>query len=81
MKNKIDYFADFTAELVLFEDRIKYIEEAGIEILSKEIYDSTSFDNETTYIVTFKVNSLTLLRLYSAGCRDGIEKTYKNYKL
>jgi len=80
MTTKIDYFAEFTADLVLFEDRLKYIEEAGIEILSKEIYDSTSFHNKTTYLVTFKVNSLTLLRLYSAGCRNGIEKSFKNFK-
>lgn len=81
MSIKIDYFGDFTAELVLFEDRLKYIEEAGVEILSREPYDTKSFPGEPTYLVKLKVNSMTLLQLYSAGCRDGIEKTYKSYKL
>lgn len=81
MSIKIDYFGDFTAELVLFEDRLKYIEEAGVEILSKEVYDSKSMPNESTYLVKLKVNNITLLQLYSAGCRDGIDKTYKTYKL
>ena len=81
MSIKIDYFGDFTAELVLFEDRLKYIEEAGIEILSKEPYDTKSFPGDPTYLVKLKVNSMTLLQLYSAGCKDGINKTYKNYKL
>jgi hypothetical protein len=81
MSIKIDYFGDFTAELVLFEDRLKYIEEAGVQILSKEPYDTTSFRNESTYLVKLKVNNMTLLQLYSAGCRDGIDKNYKSYKL
>lgn len=81
MSIKIDYFGDFTAELVLFEDRLKYIEEAGVEIISREPYDTKSFPGEPTYLVKLKVNSMTLLQLYSAGCRDGIEKTYKSYKL
>jgi hypothetical protein len=78
MSIKIDYFGDFTAELVLFEDRLKFMEEAGVEIISKEPYDTTSFKDEITYLVNFKVNSMTLLQLYSAGCRDGIQKAYKN---
>lgn len=81
MSIKIDYFGDFTAELVLFEDRLKYIEEAGVEILSRELYDTKSFPGEPTYLVKLKVNNMTLLQLYSAGCRDGINKTYKTYKL
>jgi hypothetical protein len=81
MSIKIDYFGDFTAELVLFEDRLKYIEQAGVEILSKEPYDTTSFKDEIFYLVKLKVNSITLLQLYSAGCKDGIEKSYKNFKL
>jgi hypothetical protein len=80
MSIKIDYFGDFTAELVLFQDRLKYIEEAGVEILSREPYDTTSFPGDPTYLVKLKVNSMTLLQLYSAGCKDGIEKTYKLYK-
>lgn len=80
MSTIIDYFGEFTAELVLFENRLKYIEQAGVEILSKEPYDTTSFPDEPTYLVKLKVNSMTLLQLYSAGCRDGIEKTYKLYK-
>lgn len=80
MSIKIDYFGDFTAELVLFEDRLKYMEDVGIEILSKEPYDSTSLPGMPTYLVKLKVNSMTLLQLYSAGCKDGIEKTFKTYK-
>jgi len=78
MSTKIDYFGEFTAELVLFEDRLKYIEEAGIEILSKEVHNSTFDPNDILYLVTFKVNSLTLLHLYSAGVRDGLNKSYKD---
>jgi hypothetical protein len=81
MSTKIDYFGEFTTTLVLFESRIKYIEEAGVEILSKELHNSKIDPNDILYLVTFKVNSMTLLKLYSAGVKDGIEKTYKNYKL
>ena len=80
MSTKIDYFGEFTTTLVLFESRIKYIEEAGVQIISKEVHDSKFDPNDILYLVTFKVNSMTLLQLYSAGCRDGIEKSYKSYK-
>jgi hypothetical protein len=80
MSTKIDYFGEFTTTLVLFESRIKYIEEAGVQIISKEVHDSKFDPNDILYLVTFKVNSMTLLQLYSAGCRDGIDKTYKIYK-
>lgn len=78
MTTKIDYFGEFTTTLVLFESRIKYIEEAGIEILSKELHNSKVDSNDFMYLVTFKVNSMTLLQLYSAGCKDGIDKSFKH---
>jgi len=78
MTTKIDYFGEFTTTLVLFESRIKYIEEAGIQILSKELHNSKVDPNDFMYLVTFKVNSMTLLQLYSAGCKDGIDKSFKH---
>ena len=78
MSTKIDYFGEFTTTLVLFESRIKYIEEAGIEILSKELHNSIVDPDDILYLVTFKVNSMTLLQLYSAGCREGIDKSFKH---
>ncbi len=77
MSTKIDYFGDFTTTLVLFQSRIKYIEEAGVEILSKEVHNSIVDPDDISYLVTFKVNSLTLLHLYSAGVRDCLNKSYK----
>lgn len=78
MSTKIDYFGEFTTTLVLFQSRIKYIEEAGVEIISKEIHNSIVDPDDILYLVTFKVNSMTLLNLYSAGVRDGMNKSYKN---
>lgn len=78
MSTKIDYFGEFTTTLVLFDSRLKYIEEAGIEIISKEIHNSKVDSDDILYLVTFKVNSMTLLHLYSAGVRDGMNKSYKN---
>jgi hypothetical protein len=77
MSKEIDYFGEFITTLVLFESRIKYIEEAGVEILSKEVHNSKVDINDILYLVTFKVNSMTLLHLYSAGVRDGMNKSYK----
>lgn len=78
MSTKIDYFGEFTTTLVLFASRIKYIEDTGIEILTKEVHNSKIDHNDILYLVTFKVNSITLLNLYSAGVRDGMDKSYKN---
>jgi len=79
MSKEIDYFGEFTTTLVLFESRIKYIEEAGIQILSKDLHNSKVDPNDILYLVKFKVNSLTLLQMYSAGVKDGIAKGF-NYK-
>jgi hypothetical protein len=78
MSKEIDYFGEFTTTLVLFESRIKYIEEAGVQILSKEVHNSKVDPNDILYLVKFKVNSITLLNIYSAGVRDGMNKSYKN---
>jgi hypothetical protein len=77
MSKEIDYFGEFTTTLVLFESRLKYIEEAGVEILSKEVHNSKVDPDDILYLVKFKVNSMTLLHLYSAGVRDGMNKSYK----
>ena len=76
MSKEIDYFGEFTTTLVLFESRLKYIEEAGVKILSKEVHSKLDPD-DILYLVKFKVNSMTLLHLYSAGVRDGMNKSYK----
>lgn len=78
MSTNIDFFGEFTTTLVLFESRIKYIEEAGVEIISKELHNSKVDPNDILYLVTFKVNSMTLLHLYAAGVRDGMNKSFKN---
>ena len=38
MSTKIEYFGDFISSIIISEDRFKYLENAGVEILSCKEY-------------------------------------------
>jgi hypothetical protein len=79
MSTKIDYFGDFTSSIIISEDRFKYLEEAGVEILSKELWEigRPIAPGEKQYDITFKVNMMTFLHFYHAGIKYSMDKYWK----
>jgi hypothetical protein len=81
MSTKIDYFGDYVSGIVISVDKLSYIQSAGIEILTCEIYEPESYTSVgkdyKAFYITFKVNSMTFLHFYHAGINYQIDKYYK----
>jgi c-di-AMP phosphodiesterase-like protein len=78
MTTKIDYFGDFISSIIISEDRYKYLENAGVEILScVEYKDGKQKLDEKQFDITFKVNNITFLNFMHAGIKYSMEKYYK----
>jgi len=74
----IDYFGDFISSVVISEDRLQYLKDAGIEIVNCEPYDAQPQLNDTrAFYISFKVNNMTFLHFYQAGIKYAMEKYYK----
>ena len=78
MSIKIDYFGDFTSSIIISEDRFKYLEEAGVEILSCVEYDGKPIaPGEKQFDITFKVNNMSFLHFMHAGIKYSLNKYWK----
>lgn len=78
MSTKIDYFGDFTSSLIISQDRFKYLEDAGVEILScKEHEEGKKTLGEKQFDITFKVNNITFLNFMHAGIKYSLDKYWK----
>lgn len=78
MSTKIDYFGDFTSSIIISEDRLKYLENAGVEILScKEHEEGKRISGEKQFDITFKVNNMSFLHFMHAGIKYSLDKYWK----
>jgi len=79
MSTKIDYFGDFISNIIISEDRFKYLESEGVQILScKEYTDGRAISpKEKQFDITFKVNFMTFLHFYQAGIKYSMDKYWK----
>jgi hypothetical protein len=78
MSTKIDYFGNFISGLVISEDRLKYLKDAGVEITSCEPYDAvTRGESYKAFYITFKVTNMTFLYFMQAGIKYSMDKYYK----
>jgi len=78
MTTKIDYFGDFISEIVISEDRLEYLINSGVEIISKQAYSGKKIQwqknhNEETFIIQFKVTNLTFLHFMNAGIKYALK--------
>jgi hypothetical protein len=76
MSTKIDYFGDFISSILISEDRFKYLENAGVEILSCVEYKEGKqlSSGEMQFYITFKVNNMTFLNFMHAGIKYSLDK-------
>jgi c-di-AMP phosphodiesterase-like protein len=76
MSTKIDYFEDFISSILISEDRFKYLENAGVEILSCVEYKEGKqlSSGEKQFDITFKVNNMTFLNFMHAGIKYSLDK-------
>ena len=78
MSKNIDYFGDFTSSIIISEDRFKYLEDAGVEITSCELYEAKPQLKDTTaFLIHFKVSNMTFLHFFQAGIKYSMDKYYK----
>jgi len=78
MSTEINYFGDFTSSIIISEDRLKYLEDAGVEIISCELYEAKPQLKDTrAFLIYFKVSNMTFLHFYQAGIKYSMDKYYK----
>ncbi len=79
MSTKIEYFGDFICSIIISEDRFKYLENAGVEILSCVEYTQGKqlSSGEKQFDITFKVNNITFLNFMHAGIKYSLDKYWK----
>lgn len=78
MSTKIEYFGDFISSVIISEDRYKYLENAGVEILLCREHDSKPLSSgEKQFDITFKVNNITFLNFMHAGIKYSLDKYWK----
>ena len=78
MTTKIDYFGDFISSIIISEDRLQYLKDAGVEIISCELYDAKPQLKDTrAFDITFKVSNMTFLNFYQAGIKYSMDKYWK----
>jgi hypothetical protein len=78
MSTEVNYFGDFTSSIIISEDRLKYLEDAGVEIISCELYEAKPQLKDTrAFLIYFKVSNMTFLQFYQAGIKYSMDKYYK----
>ena len=78
MSTKIEYFGDFISSIIISEDKFKYLENAGVEILSCKEHDGKQISGEKLFDITFKVNNITFLNFMHAGIKYSLDKYCKH---
>jgi len=78
MSTEVNYFGDFTSSIIISEDRYNYLKDAGVEIISCELYDAKPKLKDTeAFFIHFKVSNMTFLHFFQAGIKYSMDKYYK----
>jgi len=81
MSNEINSLSDITGQVIVSEDRLEYLKQTEIEILTCEPYDMPSISeiikDYKAFHITFKVSNMTFLHFMNAGINFSINKVLK----